>query len=247
MIFLGALALAIVFAFACRRPLKAAPWAFYGLALLLDVLFVVDATVRMPGFLHDGLYLLVHKCTLATALFAVVMYIGVFRHEGWVSQQLRPVRAELSILAWLLSLGHVALYVGSYVTRLASGIAQPAVALSLAVALVLLVLLVLLGVTSFNVVKRRMSKSQWRRVQWWAYPFFGLVYVHLMLMLAPAALHGGLTAQTSVVVYTVVFGVYAVARIARALADRRVAQGAAECSAVAVPMADELEESALSA
>lgn len=222
MSFLLVLVGSIVFALVCKKPLKAVPWAFYAAAIVLDVLFIVDATTRMPGLVHDGLYLLIHKCTLATALFVVVMYIGVFRKDGWVSQQLRPVRAELSILAWLLALGHVALYLGSYVTRLASGIARPAVALSLGVALLLLVLLLVLGVTSFNEVKKRMSKTQWRRVQKWAYPFFGLVYVHLMLMLAPAALQGGAAAQASVAAYTVVFGGYAVGRTVRAVADRRL-------------------------
>lgn len=70
-------------------------------------------------------------------------------------------------------------------------------------AVVLLVLLVVLGVTSFAFVKRQMSTASWKKVQKLAYPFFGLVYVHLLLMLLPSALHGGLAAQASVVVYSV--------------------------------------------
>ena len=89
-----------------------------------------------------------------------------------------------------------------------------------AIALGLLVLLLVLGVTSFQGVKRRMSADRWKAVQKWAYPFFGLVYVHLSLMLAPSALGGGASAQESLAVYTAVFGVYAVARIYRALAER---------------------------
>ena len=93
---------------------------------------------------------------------------------------------------------------------------------ALVVALALLVLLLVLGVTSFGFVKKHMRTESWKRLQRWAYVFFGLVYVHLMLMLAPAASRGGEAALVTVAVYTVVFGAYAVLRVRRALVDRRV-------------------------
>ncbi len=92
---------------------------------------------------------------------------------------------------------------------------------ALVVALALLVLLLVLGVTSFGFVERRMRTESWKRLQRWAYVFFGLVYVHLMLMLAPAASRGGEAALVTVAVYTVVFGAYAVLRVRRAFVDRR--------------------------
>lgn len=220
MTFLFVLVGAAVFAVLCKGVIKAHPGAFYALAIALDVLLVVGSFVRLPGALDDALFLLLHKCTLATALFAIVMCIGVFKRDGRVAQQLRPIRAELSIVAWLLSLAHMAVYLASYATRLSSGFAQANVAAALVVALALFVLLLVLGVTSFNAVKRRMSRTTWKRVQLWAYPFFGLVYVHVMLMLLPSALRGGAAAQTSAAVYSVVFLGYAVARSARAVADR---------------------------
>ena len=94
-------------------------------------------------------------------------------------------------------------------------------AVALVVALALFALLIVLGVTSFNFVKKRMKKETWKRVQLLAYPFWGLVYVHLLLMLLPSALRGGAPAQMSVVVYSVVFLGYAVLRVRRALVDRR--------------------------
>ena len=187
MTFLLVFVITVVAVYALRTPLKRWPVVFYALAIVLDVLFVMGSFVRLPGPLNDVLFLLVHKCTLATALFIVVLYIGVFSRDG--------------------------------------------LAVALVIALVLFVLLLVLGVTSFNVVKKRMPKETWKRIQWWAYPFFGLVYVHLMLMLLPAALRGGEAALMSVVVYTVLFGAYAVLRIARALKDRRAARNklSADC------------------
>ena len=211
------------FAFTCKRPIKACPMAFYALAVVLDVLFVVGSFMGLPAMLYDVLFLLLHKCTLATALFAVVMYIGVFARDGRVAQYFRPIRAELSIMAWLLSLGHMAIYLSSYASTLALGLPQTNVAVALVVALALFALLVVLGVTSFNIVKKGMKKETWKRVQLLAYPFWGLVYVHLLLMLLPSAVRGGAAAQVSVIVYSVVFLGYAVLRVARALRDRRAA------------------------
>ena len=124
-------------------------------------------------------------------------------------------------MAWLLSLGHMAIYLSSYAANLSTGLPQTNVAVALALALALFALLVVLGVTSFNVVKKRMKKETWKRVQLLAYPFWGLVYVHLLLMLVPSALRGGAPAQMAVAVYSVVFVGYAVLRIRRAAIDRR--------------------------
>ena len=209
------LAGAVAFAFACKRPIKSRPLAFYALAATLDVLFVVGSFAGLPLMLYDALFLLLHKCTLATALFAVVMYIGVFARDSRVATYLRPIRAELSIMAWLLSLGHMAIYLSSYAANLSTGLPQTNVAVAL------FALLVVLGVTSFNVVKKRLKKETWKRVQLLAYPFWGLVYVHLLLMLVPSALRGGAPAQMAVAVYSVVFVGYAVLRIRRAAVDRR--------------------------
>ena len=87
--------------------------------------------------------------------------------------------------------------------------------------LALLVLLLVLGVTSLQGVKRRMDAGTWKRLQKWAYVFFGLVYVHLMSILLPSALAQGMTARVSIAVYTVLFGLYAALRIARAVLDRK--------------------------
>ena len=116
----------------------------------------------------------------------------------------------------------MAVYLESYLPRLlGGGEIGGNVMGAFVLAVVLLVLLVVLGVTSFAFVKRQMSTASWKKVQKLAYPFFGLVYVHLMLMLAPAASRGGEAAVASVAVCTVVFGAYAVLRVRRAFVDRR--------------------------
>ncbi|MBC2887939.1 hypothetical protein [Gordonibacter massiliensis (ex Traore et al. 2017)] len=219
--FLIVLAATILACFALRNPVKRWPVLFYVLAVALVMLFICGAYVPLPRPLWSLLLVLVQKCMLSLALFVVVMYLGVFARESKVGTWLRPIRAELSIVAWILSLGHMTMYLVSYAPRLLAGRIDGNVLAALVLALVLFALLLVLGVTSFNVVKKRMKTGTWKRVQLLAYPFFGLVYVHLLLMLLPSALRGGEAAQTSIVVYSVVFGAYAVLRVVRAVRDCR--------------------------
>ena len=82
-------------------------------------------------------------------------------------------------------------------------------------------LVLVLGVTSFNFVKHRMGGRAWKNVQRLAYPFFGLAWVHLVFMLAPAAAKGGEQAVLSVAIYTVLFAAYAILRVFRWVKDGR--------------------------
>lgn len=224
MTFAIVLACTVAACFALRNPLKACPTAFYALAIAVDVAFVAGTFWGLPRDVWSVLFVLIQKCLLPLALFVVVMYIGALPRDSRPCRWLKAVRAELSIVAWILSLGHMAVYGATYLPRLLTGGRMDAnVVASFAVAVVLLALLLVLGVTSFNAVKKRMRTETWKRVQKLAYPFFLLVYAHLLLMLAPSALHGGIAATTSVAVYSVVFAAYVVLRLVRAAKDRRSA------------------------
>lgn len=233
--FLIVLTAAAVASVLLRHPLHKAPVAFYALAVVLDVAYVVGIEGLLPRVVMGPLTLLMGKCMLSLALFVVVMYISVFAKGSKTHQWLKPVRAELSIVACILACGHMAVYLASYAPRLGSAMGANVVS-ALVVAVALLVLLLVLGVTSFGFVKRHMRTESWKRLQRWAYAFFGLVYVHLMLMLAPAASRGGEAAVASVAVYTAVFGAYAVLRVRRAWCDQQTDTDAAATAAAAAEL-----------
>ena len=222
MTFIIALTLAIVLTVTLKKPIKKYPVLFYLMAIAIDVLFIAISHASFSQFVSSALFVFLQKCTLSLALFTIVMYIGVFAQGSKTKSYLLPIRAELSIIAWVLSLGHMVIYLMSYWPQLSNGVERmnDVVLGSLAVALVLFALLLVLGVTSFAFVKRRMKPRTWKHVQMLAYPFFILVYAHLLLMLLPAALKGGATAQVSVAVYSVVFVGYMVLRLYRAAKDR---------------------------
>ena len=208
---------------ALRNPLRKVPWLFYGLATAGVVLYLASGSWVLPRSVNQVLVALMDKCLLPTALFVVVMYVGVVPKGSALRRWLQPLRTPVSIVACILVLGHMLRFIGAYAARVLSGGAVAAnVWASFAIAVVLFVLLAVLGVTSFNAVRTRMGTTAWRRVQRFAYLFYALVYAHVLVMRGPAALRGGASALEGVLVYTAVFGVYAVLRVMRALADRRM-------------------------
>lgn len=239
--FPGVLVLSILATFVLRQPIKAAPWAFYGLSILL-VAALFAGSAGFLGTAWKPLLLLLQRCMLPLALFTVVMYIGVFPKDSRVGRWLRPIRAELSIIACILALGHMCLYISPYLSRALAGSMGAPMAVSFAISLVLFALLLVLGVTSFEAVKRHMTGTLWKNVQRFAYLFFGLVYAHLLFMIAPAALHGGQQAMMSVAIYSVVFVGYAVARVARWRID--VAREASPAPEKATAIAGDFDDDA---
>lgn len=224
MTFLIVLMCVVVAVLLLKPAIKKAPAIWYAAAIALALLYigVLQGLLPLSAPVRNVLFLLLQKGTLAVALFTVVMFVGVFPRDSKLRKYLSPIRAELSIIACMLIVGHILAYCLTYVPRvLGAGAITPFVSVGLGVALAVTVLLVVLGATSFNNVKVRMSSQTWSCVQKWSYVFFGLTYVHVLAMLLPSALSGGMAAVQSVVAYTVVFGAYAVLRIVRAMLDRK--------------------------
>ena len=214
----------VTIAVACllRNPIKKAPMVFYGLSVAVIVLFFALSSLGAPRWVSLAFFWTIHKCLVPLALFILVMYIGVFSRTSKVSLWLRPIRAELSIIAWILTVGHVVAYLRSYLSPIFYGTAlQTNVFIGIIVAIILFVLLIVLGVTSFRAIKKNMSLQGWKNVQRLAYPFFAFTYIHLLCLLLPSAMRGGAAATISVVVYSVIFIAYFVLRIMRAVSDRK--------------------------
>ncbi len=221
--FLLVLGCVVVFCGVFRKAIYKAPGVFYALCIILAAMYAVIAYVDYPYWLQRLLFILMQKGTLATALFVVVMYIGVLKGVPAIANRYMPVRATISIMACFLICGHMAKYMAVYVMNL--GVLPPRLLAGLIVALVLLILLIVLGVTSFAVVKRKLGLKNWQKVQKWAYLFYALIYLHVFLLLYPSAVAApGGTAAESLLIYTVIFGLYAVLRVGKAMKDAKRAK-----------------------
>lgn len=223
-----ALVASTLFAFLLRKQIKRYAISFYVVAVAVDVLFLSRILFGVSRELAAVAYPYVTRCLVGFALFAVVMYIGVLPRGSKARQALMPIRGELSIIAAILVIGHVVNYLGAYLTQILSGFAGMSTAMiaSFVVSSLLIVLLAALTITSFNAVKTRMRPEMWKALQRWAYAFFGLTYLHLLLVLAPTVSSAGQKAAFSIAAYTAVVVVYAVLRVIAYARERKRAAAA---------------------
>jgi DMSO/TMAO reductase YedYZ heme-binding membrane subunit len=212
---LAGLIVAIALVALAQKAIKRFPAIFYVLALAADVLLVAGSVVHLPPWFREYFMFLFQSNTLAMGLFTLVMFAGAFDEGTAIRRILLGLRAELSIIASLLSIGHVVMYGQSYLGQLlAVGKAMPALRLSaILIALVLVVLLVPLAVTSVKRLRAKMSQRAWKRLQRLAYPFYLLIFVHIMFYLVAPAQAGSSSATVSVAVYAGLGVVYVLARL----------------------------------
>ena len=235
--FIAGLLTAIAFTAIFRVPIKRAPVAFYLVVALLQVLFISFSYVRLPLWLYMYFIALFQSNTLAMGFFTIVMFIGVFDESSVLRRSLAPIRAELSIIASILCVGHIVRYGAYYLGQLLSAQALiPDFRFWAAVLATLpVILLIPLAITSVKLIRARMNNRSWVLVQRLAYPFFGLVFVHILFYLLSPALSGNTSAIISVSAYLVVGISYAALRVRHHLRTRKaepVVPAALEAEAV---------------
>ena len=184
-----AIVISVLFACALRKQIKRYAVSFYIVAVAVDVLFLSGVLFGVSREFAAAVYPYLTRCLLGFALFALVMYIGALPEGSRARQMLMPIRGELSIIAAILTIGHVANYLGTYLADILSGFAG--------------------------------MSDAWKRLQKTAYVFFGLTYVHLVLVLAPTISSSGQKATFSIAAYTAVMLAYAALRVAAHLRAKR--------------------------
>jgi DMSO/TMAO reductase YedYZ heme-binding membrane subunit len=223
----GVCAITLIF----HKALHKMPWLFYLLTTLV-VLYLFGSYLTntyewWPEWFLTWFVSSFARGSLSTACFVVVMYLGVLPAKMPGVKALRKVRAELSIIGCLLAIGHVIYYGIYYFPRIFVTIDEPLpvpYAAATWITLVLVVLMIPLLVTSLRAVRRRMRPTSWKKVQRLAYPFCALLYAHvLILFFGSIVLHADRAADTwvNLVVYSVVFLAYFIARPLKYLRERR--------------------------
>ena len=85
------------------------------------------------------------------------------------------------------------------------------------ISLILIAMMIPLMITSFKCVRKKMKAKNWKNLQKLAYPFFYLIYVHLMVLF----MHKPEKHMLSIVLYTVIYMLYTVLRIRKCLITKK--------------------------
>jgi len=217
------LIVAIIFIAISSRSIRKMAPLYYLIALALDVAFIYSTSAGVPPWFRTYILFIFQSNTLAMGLFTVVMFTGALRDGSYLRKYLMPIRAELSIIASILCIGHMVVYGRSYFDQIISStLAMPTARLiATIIALLLALLLIPLAISSFKTVKARMQPKSWKRIQRFAYLFFLLIFIHIFFYLLPPALAGSSGAIFSLMLYTILCVLYLILRI-RLILSRKV-------------------------
>ncbi|MDR1728251.1 MAG: ferric reductase-like transmembrane domain-containing protein [Acidobacteriota bacterium] len=222
MSFLLTLAITTALALALRKPLQRRPGVFYALALLSTGFYLYANYIDTSLYGAPWPLALVQRGGVALALFALVMFAGVFAKGSKPRALLLPLRRQLAIIGFILALGHIVVYTATFAPQLFDDDIRldRNIVASLAVALAVTLLLAALAATSPVAVRKLIAPARWKRVQTLAYPFFLLIFLHLALVLLPSALAGSVDVAVSLAVYAALFASYGVLRLRRNRLDK---------------------------
>lgn len=237
MLFLIAIAAAFGFAYLCKKPLKQHPYIFYAGAAVISIIVAAVDFRNVPEFVNTYIIGLFSRGAFGTALWAVVMWTGAFPNGSKPIKAFMPIRGELSIFAAILTLGHNIGYGKTYFVRLftdASRMSAEQLTASF-LTIAMLIIMIPLTVMSFPQIRKKMNAKLWKKIQRTAYLFYGMMYLHVMVLFVPMAKAGRQDYFLSVLAYSIVFIGYAVCRIRKWYLLRKKAENIKFVNAVCVP------------
>ena len=227
MLLIISLIIVSLFIYFLKDSLKKHAGIYYIGAAVISIAVFLIGFLPMPLFLKNNILGIFAKGSLGTAMFVAVMYAGALPKGSKLIAQLMKIRGELSITAAILVLCHNFTYGITYFKMLfikpeALSATQFTAAI---ISLVLIIIMIVLTVTSFQAVRKKMKAKKWKQLQRTAYVFYGLMYVHIMLINIPYARLGLGTYIVNVVIYSIVFLGYAAMRIAKAVSVKAARAG----------------------
>lgn len=227
MLLIISLIIVFLFIYFLKDSLKKHAGIYYIGAAVISIAVFLIGFLPMPLFLKNNILGIFAKGSLGTAMFVAVMYAGALPKGSKLIAPLMKIRGELSITAAILVLCHNFTYGITYFKMLfIKPEALSATQLTAAIiSLVLIIIMIVLTVTSFQAVRKKMKAKKWKQLQRAAYVFYGLMYVHIMLINIPYARLGLGTYIANVVIYSIVFLGYAAMRIAKAVSAKATRAG----------------------
>ncbi len=217
--FLIALILATLFVIFAKDSLKKHPNVFYAIAGVISLIGIIGQVCglfsSLPSWVNSYVVQLFTQGALSTALWCAVMWANAFPNGSKPIKQLMPIRGELSIFACILTLGHNIGYGISYkyFQRLFTGQLSGTSMWACIITIVLMLIMIPLTVMSIPHVRKKMKAKTWKNIQRVAYVFYGLIYVHVLVLTLNSSRLGRSGYWFSILLYSLVFIGYAIFRI----------------------------------
>lgn len=196
-----------------RRPVFF--YLFFVLLSLLSIFLPKQLTVPPLAYLVNRL---LRRGVLAGAMFLWVMYAIVLPAKSRLQRVMMSLRAQIAIAASILTLSHNIAYGQHYFVLLFTnaGKLKSYELIAACFSLAMILLLLPLTVTSFQVVRRKMSAKRWKQLQRLSYLFYGLLYLHICLIYTGGLRKGKSEYLVQFALYTLLYGIYLMLRLTKA-------------------------------
>lgn len=138
------------------------------------VLYIIFTVLSVAAFFIRKIPVAMpfNKGFLGLAFFYVVMIIGVLDKKKSLYKKLYAIRAELSILGFIVLSPHAIFYLIDFLFK--NGKFE-------VIGIIAYLVMVPLFITSFKKVRSKFSFYNWKKIQWFAYIVYLLIFVHLII------------------------------------------------------------------
>lgn len=218
MVLIYSLIFATILSLVFTSSIKKKYWFYYSLSALIAIsttiyeILRITSNMKLYGFIST-LEKASIKGIISIAFFILVMFAGALKPKWLVVKKLLSIRAELAIIASILMLPHGVIYIARFIIYSIPKLINHKLSMMnlgfTIVGFIGFIIMLPLFITSLKKVRLKMKWSRWKRLQRWAYLFYFLAYLHVLLILLSKENIDWLKLST----YTIIFGGYTILRL----------------------------------
>lgn len=213
MVLIYSLIFAAVLSLVFTSSIKKHYWFYYSVSGLIAISTTIYEILRLTSNMKlYGFISILEKASIkgifSISFFILIMFAGALQTRWTITKKLLRIRAELAIIASILLLPHGLIYLIRFIIKAANGSLSVIYLSYIIIGTIGFIVMIPLFITSFKKVRLKMKGRQWKKLQRWAYLFYLLVYLHILIILVGKEKIDWLKLST----YTIIFGVYIILR-----------------------------------
>lgn len=159
--------------------------AIAGITIAYEIYKLITDT-KLQGFI-GALEKAFMKGNVSIGFLILVMFAGALYPKWKITKKLLSIRAEAAILSCILLIPHCVMYFVGFIMHIDQILSYkplPILYISyVIIGLIAFIIMIPLFITSFKKVRAKMTNKEWKKLQRWAYPFYFLTYVHIVIAL----------------------------------------------------------------
>lgn len=187
------LLLSIMISYFCSQYIKKYSIYIYIFTSIVSITCMVHSILMLNNYSITYIPVLkqimkaIDSGALGGSIFILVMYMGAMNMKFDISKKLRMNRAELSIIASIITIPHNVHYFFAYLLGKMNlsnyqGLPLWANLMMFASACFAIIIMIPLFITSFRYFRKKMNAKAWKNLQEYAYIFYAMLFVQVIMV-----------------------------------------------------------------